>query len=550
MLTSFRFVFVSRVCFVLFCFVFVLFVVLFVVVVGCCCCCWLLLLVVVVGCCWLLLLLLLLLVVVVVVGCCCCCCCCCCCLLLLLVVVVVLFFVCLSSFSRLACYYGAPQDKKATECVLLGADGEYKTHVTLSFTPKSSARDMAELKGFIEVHRPNVVAVGAHGFAARHLYGDLMSIVGDLEREGQAAPLVSWVDAEAAEIYWSTAEARAEFKRLAQQANFGGAVMAQTSDGSERGDGKGGARPKAPRSTQQPFNAQLMRALSVGRRLLDPLVECARLCNGKRDVCCLSLHTLQDVVSPDALYTRLERVFVTLVNAVGVDINEVLREPRLAPLLGFVAGLGPRKAQHALAEARAHASVITSRDQLVKYLGGEVVARNAIGFIKLSRDILTARALAMQQQREAEQGVEGQEEQQAGSELFDMTRIHPDDYNLASKIAKDAVERDDCENYVEAVMRAPEELERIDLDMFAQLLEQGFGQRKLHTLYDIKSELTNPFSDPREQYGDLEVHRLFDLLTGTTEETLYVGMLVKCRILMKKGTLMRRWLSFRFLRFV
>lgn len=423
--------------------------------------------------------------------------------------------------------------------MLLSAEGEYKTHISLQFSPKSHERDTHELRAFIETHRPSVVAVGAHGFAARHLYADVMSIIGEMEREGQAAPMGTWVDAEVAEIYWSTGEAREEFKRLQQQSNFGGAPVkevgakekeSENGEAGEKGKGRGAARQKTSQQQHVAYNAQVTRALSLGRRLLDPLVECARLCNAKRDICCLSLHSLQDVLSAEALYARVERVFVTLVNAIGVDINDVLRAPRLAPLLGFVAGLGPRKAQAVLAEARGHAS-ITSRAQLMKYLGGEVVARNAIGFIKLSRSVLKARALINQQQ--AKEGAEADETQ--GCELFDMTRIHPDDYNFASKIAKDAIERDDVENFVEEVMRAPEELERIDLDMFAQLLEANFGQRKLHTLYDIKGELTNPFIDPREPYTDMEENRLFDLLTGTTEETLYVGMIVKCRIMMKKG---------------
>jgi transcription elongation factor SPT6 len=422
-------------------------------------------------------------------------------------------------------------DKKVTECVLVGAEGEYKTHLSLPFTPKTRDRDAQELRTFIETHKPSVVAVGAHGYASRHLYADVMAILGEMERDGFVVPLASWVDAEVPEIYWSTAEARTEFRQLQQLTQFGASA----------GDKASGRKAHSG----QTYNAQLARALSLGRFLLEPLVESARLCNAKRDICCLSLHALQELVPSDALYTRLERTFVMIVNAVGVDFNLVLREPRLAPLLGFVAGLGPRKAAHLLAEARANATVISSRAQLMKYFGGEIVARNAIGFIKLDRGVLKTRALhhqhqqhQQQQQQQQAEGSQGEVENQAGCEWFDMTRIHPDDYGFASKIAKDAIERDDCENFVEEVMRAPDELERIDLDMFAQLLEQNFGQRKLHTLYDIKQELTAPFSDPRESYQDMDTDRLFDLLTGTTEETLYLGMFVKCRIVMKKGTLL------------
>jgi transcription elongation factor SPT6 len=81
------------------------------------------------------------------------------------------------------------------------------------------------------------------------------------------------------------------------------------------------------------------RALSLARRISDPLTEFAKLYNTERDILSLYLHDLQDMVSPDTLYDRLGRVFVLVVNVVGVDFNEMLRCPWKQHLLNFVSGV-------------------------------------------------------------------------------------------------------------------------------------------------------------------------------------------------------------------
>jgi len=252
-------------------------------------------------------------------------------------------------------------------------------------------------------------------------------------------------------------------------------------------------------------------------------MEFSKICNAKqKEICSIVLHPLQNTLNQDLLYSRLERVFVSIVNAVGVDINELLRNPRKSHILSFVAGLGPRKSTHLLAEIRNSTSLIYSRAQLIKYIG-ECVGKNAIGFLKFSKaDIKQSRA------KDDEEG--------ARYEILDITRIHPEDYSLANKICKDALDaEDDTSGWAEDIMKSPEELDSIDLDKFSDLLEENFESKKKHTLYEIKSELTNPFGDVRESYCDIDHEKLFDLLTGTTNETFYVGMIVKCRIIMKPG---------------
>lgn len=86
------------------------------------------------------------------------------------------------------------------------------------------------------------------------------------------------------------------------------------------------------------YNPEIAKAISLARCLADPLTEIAKLYQNK-EVLSLFLHDLQDMVNQDVLYDHLGRVFVLVVNAVGVDINDVLRHPWKQHLLSFVAGI-------------------------------------------------------------------------------------------------------------------------------------------------------------------------------------------------------------------
>lgn len=150
-------------------------------------------------------------------------------------------------------------------------------------------------------------------------------------------------------------------------------------------------------SITKTYNVNIARAISLARRLADPLTEITRLYNYEKDILSLDLHLLQDMVAPDLLYEHLGRACVLVTNAVGVDFNEMLRCSWKRHLLSFVAGLcscgvffsklfpglGPRKAAGLISEVKARFSVVPSRKALTPFMG-PTVYRNAIGFIKLS----------------------------------------------------------------------------------------------------------------------------------------------------------------------
>eukprot|EP01124_Arcella_intermedia_P007505 TRINITY_DN14602_c0_g1_i1.p1 TRINITY_DN14602_c0_g1~~TRINITY_DN14602_c0_g1_i1.p1 ORF type:complete len:1488 (+),score=459.79 TRINITY_DN14602_c0_g1_i1:541-4464(+) len=362
-------------------------------------------------------------------------------------------------------------DNKSTECVLLDQFGEYKSHISLQSLPKSKdvnerrpispslQKSLDALMAFIKEHHPDVIAIAADGFQSRQFYALVHEVLTRLKIEIHFI----FANPEAANIYSSSKHAEKTYPSLSI-----------------------GAR----------------RAISLGRRVLDPLVEYSRLCNRDKEVLCLKLHNLQDFVNQNVLFDTLERVFVTLVNAIGVDINQALAHEWKSMALPFIAGLGHRKALHLLQELRKTTSAITKRADLTRYLAKDKVWRNAIGFLKVCFTDC--------------------------ENLLDTTRIHPEDYNYAIKIAMDAIGRPGLsdEDYVSRLMQDPKKLDDINIEDFADLLHERMDVLKRYTLYEIKNELNNPFRDCRNPYADMEVNEVFSLM-----EEIEEGMLVAVRVL-------------------
>ncbi len=134
---------------------------------------------------------------------------------------------------------------------------------------------------------------------------DIQQCVSDLEAEQQIAPIsVQMIDSNVGEVYAATNMAETEFRK---------------------------------------YPSLLRQAISAARRLQDPLVEVARLCNPDEDLMCLKFHPMQDAVSREELQEALRQEFIYRVNEVGVDINRAIAHPHTQCLVQFICGLGPRK---------------------------------------------------------------------------------------------------------------------------------------------------------------------------------------------------------------
>lgn len=120
-------------------------------------------------------------------------------------------------------------------------------------------------------------------------------------------------------------------------------------------------------------------------------------------------------------------------------------------------------------------------------------------------------------------------------EVLDGTRVHPETYEWARKMAVDALEYDEEEGTpagaLEEILDAPERLKDLDLDAFAEELErQGFGNKSI-TLYDIRAELNHRYKDLRATFKPPNPEELFDILTKETPETFFIGKMVLATVI-------------------
>ena len=260
--------------------------------------------------------------------------------------------------------------------------------------------------------------------------------------------------------------------------------------------------------------------VALSKYLQNPLKEYAAL--GK-DVISLSIHPYQNLLPQDKLYKHLETAMVDMVNLCGVDINEAISDPYTAHLLPYIAGLGPRKATMVIKGINQNGGVLNSRDELVgdPDLGklpvvGPRVWNNCAGFLIIPYDPTNPQ-----------------------SDPLDGTRVHPEDYDLARKVAADALGLDEedvkaetDENGVGAIVRKiiregeEDRVNELILEEYADQLLHNYQQRKRATLETIRGELQNAFEELRKNFSILSSDQIFTMLTGETRDSLCEGMIV------------------------
>jgi transcription elongation factor SPT6 len=268
--------------------------------------------------------------------------------------------------------------------------------------------------------------------------------------------------------------------------------------------------------------------IALARYMQNPMKEYAAL--GK-DVTSLLIHPYQQYLPQDKLYKHLETAMVDIVNLCGVDINEAMGDPYTANLLPYVAGLGPRKAQLLIKGVNANGGVVTSRDELVGDperhkipVLGPRVWNNCAGFLYIEHDSTNP-----------------------DSDPLDNTRIHPEDYDLARKVAADALGLDEedvkaetDENGPGAIVRKlfkedeQEKVNELILEEYAEQLEREYQQRKRATLEAIRAELMGPFEELRKNFAVLSSDQVFTMFTGETRDSLCEGMIVPANVRVAK----------------
>ncbi|MDJ0722679.1 MAG: Tex family protein [Desulfobacterales bacterium] len=209
-------------------------------------------------------------------------------------------------------------------------------------------------------------------------------------------------------------------------------------------------------------------AVSIGRRLMDPLSELVKI-----DPKSIGVGQYQHDVDQNALKRALDDVVMSCVNGVGVDLNRAS-----AQLLTYVSGLGPSLARNIVAFRNTHGP-FASRKALrqVPRLGPKAFEQCA-GFLRIP----------------------------GGDHPLDASAVHPESYPVVDRMAADL----DCS--VDDLMKASALRERIDPHRYATA---NIG---LPTLRDILSELAKPGRDPRDAFEAFtfaeEVATIDDLQVG------------------------------------
>jgi len=191
-------------------------------------------------------------------------------------------------------------------------------------------------------------------------------------------------------------------------------------------------------------------AISIGRRLMDPLAELVKI-----DPKSIGVGQYQHDVDQGELRSSLDDVVMSCVNAVGVEVNTAS-----AQLLAYVSGLGPQTAKNVVAYRNENGAFV-SRDQLKKvHRLGPKAFQQAAGFLRI-RD---------------------------GENPLDASAVHPESYAVVETIARD------LGSSVSDLMRDESLRKRIDLPRYVT------GEIGLPTLNDILLELARPGRDPRKTF--------------------------------------------------
>ncbi|WP_163340246.1 Tex family protein [Desulfopila sp. IMCC35008] len=317
-----------------------------------------------------------------------------------------------------------PGFRTGAKLVCLDAQGSLLENTTVYPTQSAAMRDQAEatVLQLVQKHRIEAIGIG-NGTAGRETEAFIREL--DLP----AAIIITMINEDGASIYSASETARAEFPDL---------------DLTVRG------------------------AISIGRRLQDPLAELVKI-----DPKSIGVGQYQHDVNQTALKQGLDDVVEQCVNSVGVELNSASRE-----LLTYVAGVGPLLAEKIL-NYRQQKGGFTSRKELLKVerLGPKAFEQCA-GFLRVT----------------------------ASSNPLDRSGVHPESYGVVKRMAKDLnIDTD-------TLINSPALQQRIRIEDYVTV-ETG-----LPTLGDIMEELRKPGRDPRPEFSQFRfaenIHKIEDLEPG------------------------------------
>lgn len=225
---------------------------------------------------------------------------------------------------------------------------------------------------------------------------------------------------------------------------------------------------KTAREEFPDYDITVRGAVSIGRRLMDPLAELVKI-----DPSSIGVGQYQKDVNQTALKHSLDQTVVKCVNNVGVNLNTASKH-----LLTYISGLGPGIAQN-IVDYRTDNGAFKARKELLKVpkLGPKAYEQCA-GFLRI----------------------------EDGSQPLDNSAVHPESYPIVEQMAKDL----NCS--VKELMTDKVLRNKIDIKKY---VTETVG---IPTLTDIMNELDKPSRDPRKQLKAFEfakdIHELEDVSVG------------------------------------
>ena len=314
-----------------------------------------------------------------------------------------------------------PGFRTGCKVVVLSAQGDLLKHTVVFLNTKQASDTLQQL---IHQYQIEAIAIG-NGTASRETEQMVRFAIGDKATE----PQVFVVSESGASVYSASKIAREEFP---------------DEDVTVRG------------------------AVSIGRRLMDPLAELVKI-----DPKSIGVGQYQHDVNQSRLAESLQQTVESVVNRVGVDVNTASKH-----ILTYISGLGPTLAQNIVNYRQEHGAFPNRKALLKVPKMGAKTYEQAAGFLRVTNS----------------------------NNVLDNSAVHPESYPIVERMAKDL----GCT--VSDLMTKEELRKKIDLQRYVSA-EVG-----LPTLTDILHELEKPSRDPRTQieefHFDDSVHSIEDLQVG------------------------------------
>lgn len=214
------------------------------------------------------------------------------------------------------------------------------------------------------------------------------------------------------------------------------------------------------------YDVTVRGAVSIGRRLMDPLAELVKI-----DPKSIGVGQYQHEVDQKLLKEALDEVVLSSVNAVGVDVNTA------SPyLLSYVSGLGPAIAENIVSYRNVNGEFKERKELLNVPRLGQKAYEQAAGFLRVN----------------------------GGTNPLDASSVHPESYAIVNKMAK---------KIGSEISTLIGDESKIDL-----LKHQDFATVDVYTFNDIIEELKKPGRDPRKQAKvwefDASIRTIQDLKIG------------------------------------